>query len=226
MRPSTEEWNHRQSIIDRLRDKGDQLQVASLQEDSALTQIAELMTAMSKEIVSIVKDSSTTIESLDAMLSETSKEFMDTSEMDDPQNLIKALVADELRLLINSHTQEPAQLKGLLKDFENNSVAAFKDPRSMSLFNYGATPDNVIREVAGPVLDKINAPGVDVINNKIAGLVKSKVTHQATVNSPQSALEVQTGLNYNVAREKSRNPFKGVEGREIKFESNNVPKGV
>lgn len=231
MRPSVEEWQVRQSIINRLRDKGSEMvtSIDSINPDLAKT--SEVMVGVSSELKAHIQESGAQISNIDQTLADMSKHAIESNELENPNNLLTAVAVDQARLMIHASNLSGDNFAAVASDIQSQSLWAFKEPRSMSEFTKGTIPKNMIRDVSNAITQSIETPslGMSTVMAKVQKTLAVSLAQTAKINTPKAAYELNNDMSYAAERAQSRDPFKNVRGKEIKFEKNeptNSPPGV
>lgn len=223
MRPSQEQWEIRQMLLDRLEanpeaiklSMGEQLTGAPVQKMEAVT---VALHEFSHEL-STYSDEWNKSQAV-SDLKEQSRSLSEVDLVDDPDAPLKALVADTARMTASLSQLDENQAGRFVKNFMDNSRGVFSDPRAQDAFRGNSAPQQLLRDTAQTLINGLNDVSSQMLGKKAVTTLQKTTQCNAEMNQPRSAFELANNRSFDLERQQKADPFAHLRNKEVKIERN------
>lgn len=227
MRPSQEQWEIRQMLLERLESNpeamklsmGDQLVGAPTHKLEAST-VALHEFSHELSTYSDVWNKSQAI----SELKEQSKQFSEADLVEDPNAPLKALVADTARMAASLSELDENQAGRFVKNFMDNSRGVFSDPRAQDAFSGNSAPQQLLRDAAQTLISGLDNVATQMVGKKAVSTLQQTTQCNAQMNRPRSAFELANNRSFDLERQQKADPFAHLRNKEVKIERNEESK--
>jgi len=219
-RPSVEQWEVRQMMLDKLESDPQQLRFSSgVSSDAAsLGVMGQQLQDISGEIT--MHSSEWDREGAIEGLKKASQDYNEVDLTSDPQAPLKALINDTARFIASAAVLTGDQSARFFENFAENSRGVFVDPRSSASLKGNNFPKSMIVEATQRLTLGMGDVGRRMIMDKAGEGIRQASSLNAKANQPKSAYELSNNRSFDQEMANKKDPFSHLRGRDIQIERN------
>ena len=223
MRPSQEQWEIRQMLLDRLEANPETIKLSMGEQLTGTpTQKLEGATVALYEFSHELSTYSEQWNKSQAIsdLKEQSRELSEIDLVDDPNAPLKALLADTARMAASLSDLDENQAGRFVKNFMDNSRGVFSDPRAQDAFRGNTAPQQLLRDVSQTLISGLDSVSSQMVGKKAVATLQQTTQCNAEMNQPRSAFELANNRSFDLERQQKADPFAHLRNKEVKIERN------
>ncbi len=223
MRPSEEQWEIRQMLLDRLEANPEAMKLSmGDQLPGSPTEKLEAATVALHEFSHELSTYSGEWDKTQAIstLKEQSQQLNAADLVDDPNAPLKALVADTARMAASLSELDGNQAGRFVKNFMDNSRGVFSDPRAQDAFRGNSAPQKLLMDAAQTLISGLDNVATQMVGKKAVATLQQTTQCNAEMNQPRSAFELANNRSFDLERQQKADPFAHLRNKEVKIERN------